>query len=373
MATPIYEKPNFALGVWASAGDIQVPSAEKIATGHVVERPPYEISNYLENRQDRGLAYLFQQGISVWDENLTYPANALVKRAGVVYVARQQNTNADPTTNTSLWRVAFYDYSNGMSLEEALGNILNDEGFLTLYISKANPVATGKFKGTGFTADTGVPATGEEKIGYSFTDNTKDGFFHDGEAAVVYNDGQVVAKFKTPASLTEDSKNVVTMDILQQALKANQNYAVGDIYITTSSATPATRFGYGTWERFAQGRALVGFSENGSDPNWVRNAGTTFGDYGVILTADNAPAHSHFVATDQGGSSDINANNNVLTTAWRTQSDYNGYIFGGASNKVPNRGATSNPIGTSGSPITEATAHNNVQPSIVVYFWRRTA
>lgn len=374
MPTPIYDKPDYSNGIWAYAGTRIVPSNDKVAEGHVVERPPYEISNYLENRQDQGIAYLLQNGIANWDSVTTYPANAFVKKDGFVYRAISQNTNIDPASNSTIWTRAFYSYSDGYDLASQVNNIRNTDGYLTLYVQKSAPVLNGRAWGYGYLAQTGLPATGEENIGYAFRNNGGDGIFHDGSVAVAVNNGSIVARFQTPAAITETTKNVVTMDILNQALAAHQSYKVGDVYITTATEDPATRWGYGTWERFAQGRTLVGYSENGSDPNWTRTIMNTFGEYSVMLTADNAPPHTHFAIKDQyGGESDLNATYNIATSAHRVESDYKGYILGGTTNKIPDRARTSNPIGTNGAPITESTPHNNVQPSVVVYFWRRTA
>lgn len=122
MATPIYGKPNYSVGVWANSGTIESPTTEKIALGHVVERPAFEISNWLENRQDLGIAYLFQQGIAEWDENFTYPINALVKRGSDVYRASIQNTGADPLSSSAVWRTPYVSIDNPLQ-----GNINNEQ------------------------------------------------------------------------------------------------------------------------------------------------------------------------------------------------------------------------------------------------------
>lgn len=374
MTTPIYDKPDYSNGIWAYSGTRVVPSNDKVAEGHVVERPPYEISNYLENRQDQGIAYLLQSGIATWDSVTTYPVNAIIKKDGVLYQAISQNSDTDPASNSTIWKRAFYTYAEGSTLADQINNIRNTDGYLTLYVQRSTPILTGRAQGHGYLAEVGIPATGNENIGYSFTGNGSDGIFHNGSASVAVNNGSVVAVFQTPANIAETTKNVVTMDILNQALAAHQGYGVGDIYITTSTVDPATKWGYGTWEKFAEGMTLVGHSDNGSDPNWTRTVLNTFGAYTIALTADNAPPHKHFAIKDQyGGDGDLSATYNIATSAHRTESDYKGYILGGTTNKIPDRAMTSNPIGTSGAPITDAVPHDNVQPSMVVYFWRRTA
>lgn len=346
MATPIYDKPRFTNGLWAYAGNKIVPSDEKIATGHVVERPPYEISNFLENRQDQGIAYLFQRGISDWDSETTYPEFALVKRSGFIYIAKSQNDNSDPSSNSIIWERAFYSYVEGDQLKVLLNRIQAEDGFLSLYVSKSNPIVDGRVRGHGYTADVGVPATGAENIGYSFNNSLLDGLYHDGAVPVILNDGSVVARFQTPQSLTENSKNVVTMDILRQVIGNQQGYGVGDIYITTAVGDPATRLGYGTWEKFAQGLTLVGQSDIGTSPNWTRTTMNQYGEYSHTITEAELPRHRfEFDIADQDTSG--------------------GTIADGSRNPSGGKAYT-NFVGQD-QPM------NIVQPVIVVYMWRRIA
>lgn len=365
MPTPIYNKPNYANGLWAYAGTISIPADEKVAIGHVIERPPYEISNYLENRQDQGIAYLLQHGIADWDNITTYPKFALVKKDGKVYEAIDENDNTDPSANATIWKRAFFSYTEGFNLATVVSNIQTQEGFLSLYVSKANPVLTGRAQGHGYLADSGLPINGSENLGFVFNGALLDGLYHDGSVPVILNDGSIVARFQTPASITESTKNVVTMDILRAALGSQQGYGIGDIYITTTSGDPATRLGYGTWEKFAQGLTLVGHSDVGSSPNWTRTAGTVFGSYDVSLTIANLPSHRHSEAPwDKFGSmagdfprGNFTATNYDYTPSEMRISDINPAQWAASTEKY----------------VGENTPFSNVQPSIVVYMWRRTA
>ena len=60
----IVNKPDINYGIWASNGDVAVPSSEKVEIGHIVEKPKKEIVNWIENRQDQFMAYLNQVGIA---------------------------------------------------------------------------------------------------------------------------------------------------------------------------------------------------------------------------------------------------------------------------------------------------------------------
>jgi hypothetical protein len=128
-----------------------------------------------------------------------------------------------------------------------------------------------------------------------------------------------------------------------------QAYPVGSVYISISyNFNPNTSFG-GTWERFGQGRTLIG-EGTGDDGSTSMSftAGSTGGEYKHKLTVDEIPSHSHKyyspvvqrVATSSSGSTYGNYNKDYLI-----RTDY---------------------VGGDGY-------HNNVQPYVTVYFWKRTA
>ena len=71
-------------------------------------------------------------------------------------------------------------------------------------------------------------------------------------------------------------------------------YPVGSIYMSTNSTSPATLFGFGTWERI-EGKFLLGATDGGTGSGASYIAGTTGGVASVTLTAaqSGVPAHSH--------------------------------------------------------------------------------
>lgn len=370
----IQQKPDYSVGVWASNGDVVFPSSEKIEEGHIVEKPLKEVMNWIQNRQDSGILYTFQNGISEWDALTEYPIHALVRRNDKWYRAVSQNQDRDPITNDAIWKVAFDDFGSAKAVMDEVELIKTQEGYLDLYVSKANPVMTGRAKGVSYAANVGIANSVTDQVGYVFNDHETTGMFLTTDGVpVIYSEGQELARFAPITDGTENNKKVVTMDVLRELL---QTYKVGDLYLTTSPDNPAIRLGYGTWSRYAEGKALVGFSTSTSPdvPEWTKIGGGEAGEYEVTLNGDNIAPHTHYAIKMGGDVSDLNTTNNVMTNAHRTDSDYNGYIAGGALNTaVADTGRTSNPVGTNGLPITEAEAHNNVQPSITVYVWRRTA
>jgi len=91
---------------WASSGEMASPTNSKISLGWVVERPPVQWWNFIENRQDQALAYLMQQGIVEWDNAIEYQSGtSYVSYGGNIYVSSQTGTNKQPDTETTYWKL----------------------------------------------------------------------------------------------------------------------------------------------------------------------------------------------------------------------------------------------------------------------------
>lgn len=128
---------------------------------------------------------------------------------------------------------------------------------------------------------------------------------------------------------------------------------VGEIFVTTASYTAdevAERHGYGTWQRFAEGKTLVGYSSKTSDLDDYRIMGNEFGANTHKLTVAEMPSHSHdlniYSRTIAGDSSEEGDD-----TVAKTSAGLSGFIRNTGGNQP----------------------HNNIQPSIVVAYWLRVA
>lgn len=127
----------------------------------------------------------------------------------------------------------------------------------------------------------------------------------------------------------------------------NLVYPVGSIYMNyTNSTNPGTLLGFGTWTAI-EGYALVGYKSG--DSNFGTLGVVAAGEKTHTLSAAEMPAHTH------------------------TFSPTNATTFNG-SGYVPAVDAST----PEGSAITTSSAgsgaaHNNIQPSYVVYAWQRTA
>ena len=328
----ILNKPDMNYGVWAEGGNIEIPSSEKVEQGWIIEKPLNETMNWLQNRQDRMLQYINQRGIPEWDVRTEYPTDAYVTRVGLLYQALSNNKDADPTLNPEIWEVAFVSNSNFIDYSERVDSIENVDGYLKQYVKKSNPVFDAATKGNGYYNPAGLS-------GFSFLQ----------DKAVITNKGTIIAEF----SGGTNPKDVVTHEQLAIAL---QTFKVGSVYTTTVNENPSITFGYGTWERFARGRTLVGFSDEVSNtiPDWVKMSGREFGEFSHKLSVDELPSHSHKTPQSWGGGGGV--------TGFERISNWSGH-------------ANDNEVDSFGNQVSSKTGgdkpHNNVQPSIVVYFWKR--
>jgi len=135
-----------------------------------------------------------------------------------------------------------------------------------------------------------------------------------------------------------------TLDLIT-ILKAA--YPVGAVYISVSSTSPATLFGFGTWAAFGAGKCLVGLDSADADFDTAEETG---GAKTHTLQTSEIPSHTH--ALQYAGYYHAEHGTFGADTHWMFNGDY----IGDATGATGGGGA-----------------HNNVQPYIVVYMWKRTA
>lgn len=124
-------------------------------------------------------------------------------------------------------------------------------------------------------------------------------------------------------------------------------YPVGSIYISTSATfNPNTTWG-GTWEQTASGRCLIG-------ANTTYPLGSIGGESTHTLTIEELPQHSHGIY-----GADSRSGSNTLQKPYFTYKD---------------QGQTTSYVsGIMGTELTgSGNAHNNMQPYLAVYMWKRT-
>ena len=208
----------------------------------------------------------------------------------------------------------------------------------------------------------------------------------------------------------------------------NEMYPVGSIYITTSISTASElekTLGVGTWESYASGKTLVGVG-TGTDSNSVSKTfkvNETGGEYTHNLTTSEIPSHSHSIPSLSGTASSTgsgysfshtcktkttSSNGDHSHSLYNQVDNYSGAILnvGGGnstikiyykkdnSTKTLNAGAhthsyedcylnklsgveahthtVSTTAATTGK-VGENEAHNNIQPYLAVYMYKRTS
>ena len=148
------------------------------------------------------------------------------------------------------------------------------------------------------------------------------------------------------------TKKVAVSDLLKVV------YPVGAIYISTVATNPNTLFGFGTWVAYATGRTLIGVD---ADQSEFATAGSTGGTKTHTLSTAEMPAHGHTV-NDPGHThsfTTIQPNSGSSGTTRGTQG--------------PGIGIAAATTGIWLSNTGSGAAHNNLQPYIVTYIWRRSA
>lgn len=108
-------KPVDINKIWAASGDVLAPSDAKISGGWAVEIPPRQFFNYIDGKQDQGIAHINQMGVAVWDAVTEYQYNSAGVKSlcqgsdGIIYRTVQTSVNQNPVTDTTdaYWTPAF--------------------------------------------------------------------------------------------------------------------------------------------------------------------------------------------------------------------------------------------------------------------------
>lgn len=98
------QKPDMSKQ-WASSGDKTAPADSLIASGwNSGDIPTNTDFNFIDARQDQGLAYVLQKGIPEWDASTEYQVNkSFVQYNGKLYKSLQTATNKQPDVQTTFW------------------------------------------------------------------------------------------------------------------------------------------------------------------------------------------------------------------------------------------------------------------------------
>ncbi len=184
----------------------------------------------------------------------------------------------------------------------------------------------------------------------------------------------------------------------------NVIYPVGTIYTSIIATNPGTVFGFGTWVAFGAGKVLVGIDGTQAEFDTVEETGGT--KTHTLITAELA-SHLHTVDPPSTTSGNMSADHiHGFTTGTNSVTHNHGYLYGGyvlsygsgsqggyafepTNTGSGNESTTHTHSGDTGGVSANhshavdiasfnsgsegsGTAHNNLQPYIVVYFFKRT-
>lgn len=150
---------------------------------------------------------------------------------------------------------------------------------------------------------------------------------------------------------------------------------VGYIHFSTVNINPAELFGFGTWEAMPAGRVLLAQGKVETE-NYTHNfvAGETGGEFVHQLTVGELPSHNHTASSNVTGEHNhgiyINGYNGNMSGAQNYGWGSDDHSIGLRRNYTENNGSHTHTIsiGNTGS----SQSHNNMEPYIVVYMWKRT-
>ena len=149
-----------------------------------------------------------------------------------------------------------------------------------------------------------------------------------------------------------DAQTQVTAAIINALV-----YPVGSIYFNMAVATnPATLLGVGDWVRYGQGRVLVGMADSGTFDALDESLGAET----HALSIAELPAHGHPYSVTTSSTPTSGSSGSLMTSS-------------SGSTVGPQNGSTAASAGSQIGGAGSGTAHSNLQPSVTVYMWKRTA
>jgi microcystin-dependent protein len=148
---------------------------------------------------------------------------------------------------------------------------------------------------------------------------------------------------------------------------------VDDLYVSATDDDPATTLGYGTWEQWGRGRALVGVGNNGQS-QWDVNDERGFRWH--TLTEGEMPPHTHNVDFANTSSTGAGAHSHTYDSTQSVGGTGRGGSSGAAGRTINSGFAGGHAHTLDIGPFNSnnagsGSAHINEQPGTAVYIWKR--
>lgn len=331
--------------------------------------------------------------INFWDEDFVYPAGA---KSGIVML-RNTGVTAGTYNNVTVdakGRVVSASNIKTSVVSEITGNGTQKEFNITHSLGK-NVIVQVFLNGQQIGSDTAdelvgvdVYTTSEKvKLVFATAPSTSQKF------KVVISSGGNGVESLTPTAADDNKVAIadsttatgwkfgkVGTDNLDKTSILNLVYPVGSIYMSANNVSPQTFLG-GTWVEWGAGRVPVGVSSSDTDFNTAEKTG---GEKTHRLSVDEMPWHDHSgtnstvetvtIHTRPTGSAPRYLGVNTYTVKYdinEQKQEYKVSPAGGQTLEVENGTVINSQYGV--CPNGLGVAHNNLQPYITCYMWKRTA
>jgi microcystin-dependent protein len=145
-------------------------------------------------------------------------------------------------------------------------------------------------------------------------------------------------------------------------------WPVGSIYMSVNNTNPGTYLPGTTWTTWGSGRVPVGVDTNQTEFNSIEKTG---GEKTHTLTYSEIPDHNHIVTThhgavDKGSGDEVCDNESSRVLRCGPSDDYPSVVTLAQARKY-----SSNYTVPEGLPYPGDGPHNNLQPYITCYMWKR--
>ena len=331
--------------------------------------------------------------INFWDEDFVYPAGA---KSGIVML-RNTGVTAGTYNNVTVdakGRVVSASNIKTSVVSEITGNGTQKEFNITHSLGK-NVIVQVFLNGQQIGSDTAdelvgvdVYTTSEKvKLVFATAPSTSQKF------KVVISSGGNGVESLTPTAADDNKVAIadstsatgwkfgkVGTNNLDKTSILNLVYPVGSIYMSANNVSPQTFLG-GTWVSWGEGRVPVGVSSSDTDFN---TAGKTGGEKTHRLSVDEMPWHDHSgtnstvetetIHTRPTGGALLPLGISTYTVKYDVNEQTQEYMVapaGGQTLNVENGTVINSQYGV--CPNGLGVAHNNLQPYITCFMWKRTA
>jgi hypothetical protein len=164
----------------------------------------------------------------------------------------------------------------------------------------------------------------------------------------------------------DDAKKAVNVEWVLKFLDSRWcPYKIGDLYLTTESTPPYMKFPNTEWIDYGGGRVIVGAGT--SDRTFAINE--IGGSSTVTLTTAQMPSHTHPISSDGNHTHTVHAYQTGSSSGGNNKSAGKDDMGSNSDRTSSTAGAHTHTLTSTGS----GAEHNNLQPYITCYVWKRTA